>query len=496
MDERLPRACIIGAGTSGVICAKVFKQHGIPFDVIEKSSGVGGIWRFKNDNGMSTCYRSLHINTSKRMMVLSDFPFKDSVAEYPTHEEILDYFEEYVDHFGVREHIEFRTEVRKVSRNDDGTWKVDLARVDTPEKVESRNYDFVAVVNGHHWDARIPSFPGKFDGIQMHAHHYVDAGDPHDLRDKNVVVVGMGNSAMDIACELGHRGQGAGRVFLAQRSGVWIVPKILGNTPQDEFIRHPMEEPTAWERFRRTYIPRRWRQKFSNFIGEAIVGFSMGKPSRVGLKDPKEPMNMRHPTISSEIHNRLIHGDITPKGNIAELMGEKVKFEDGSIEKVDAIIYATGYNITFPFFEKDFISAPNNSIPLWQRIFDPRFENLAFIALVQPLCSMMPIAEIQSHFVAEYLVGRNALPSPAQMEREMHDYDNFMKGRFTNSPSHTIQIDCAEYTYFLREAWEKGKKRALRTGSKVPVTARVADKPAKRSKPAASASAPTMSMGK
>lgn len=478
MSKELPRACIIGAGTSGLICAKVFKEHGIPYDCFEKGSGLGGIWRFKNDNGMSTCYRSLHINTSKRMMVLSDFPFKDSVAEYPTHEEILDYFEEYTDHFGIRDSIEFKTEVKHVSRTDEGTWRVEISKPDKPAH-EVRYYDFVAVVNGHHWDPRLPKFPGKFNGIEMHAHHYVDSEDPHDLRDKRVVIVGMGNSAMDIACELAHRGQGAGKVFLAQRSGVWIVPKILGNTPQDEFVRHPMVEPTPWEKFRRKYIPVELRRKIGGTITEAVINMAMGKPSRVGLKDPKEPLSMRHPTISSEIHNRLVHGDVTPKGNIAELMGKQVKFEDGSVEDVDAIIYATGYNITFPFFDKDFLSAPNNSIPLWQRIFDPRYPDLAFVALVQPLCSMMPIAELQSNFIASYLTGETALPAPAQMESEMRRYDEMMKKRFTNSPSHTIQIDCPEYSFFLREAWEKGKARARAAGSPIPIKRRASEKPEK-----------------
>lgn len=179
-----------------------------------------------------------------------------------------------------------------------------------------------------------------------------------------------------------------------------------------------------------------------------------------------------------EILDRLVHGDVIPKGNIAELMGKKVKFEDGSVEEVDAIIYATGYNITFPFFDKDFLNAPNNSIPLWQRIF-ARYENLAFIALVQPLCSMMPIAELQSNFVASYLTGECALPSREKMEAEMREYDQMMKKRFTNSPSHTIQIDCPEYSFFLREVWDKGKRRARAMGNRVPVPRRAGDKPKK-----------------
>jgi dimethylaniline monooxygenase (N-oxide forming) len=466
---------VIGAGTSGLITTKVFKEHGLAVDCLEKGSGIGGLWRFQNDNGMSTCYRSLHINTSKRVMQLSDFPFLDSTAEYPSHQEILAEFERYTDHFDLRKHIRFKTEVLSCDRESDGTWRV---KTRTDAGIETRRYDFLAVANGHHWDPRRVEFPGAFDGVQMHSHHYVDVTDPHDLRDKNVVVVGTGNSAMDIACELGHTGQGAKKVFLAQRSGVWVFPKVFGNRPQDDFLRHPMEQPSLRERIMRETIPKSARLRFNDVWLKALVTFIVGNPTRVGLKEPKDPLYMRHPTISHEIHNRLIHGDIIPKGNIKELRGDRVEFEDGSVEDVDAIIYATGYNITFPFFEPDFISAPENRMPLFERIFDPRFDNLAFIALVQPLCAMMPIAELQSNLVADYLCGEYELPSASTMRQRSHAMDDEMAAQYTQSKSHTIQIDCAEYSYYLRKEWRAGAKRAERNGGRLPVPSRVDAEPA------------------
>ncbi len=462
-DNQLPKTCIIGAGTSGVICAKVMKQYGLPYDCFEMGSGIGGLWRFKNDNGASTCYRSLHINTGKPLMVLSDFPFADNVPEYPSHTHILEYFESYADHFDVRRNITFRTRVARVEKQNDESWLVELETGDGTR--ETRHYDAVVVANGHHWDPRIPDYPGEFDGIQIHSHHYVDTQDPHDLKDKNVVVVGMGNSAMDIACELAHYGQGAKKVFLSQRSGVWILPKLLGNTPQDAFLRHPMAEPTIWEHFRRKFIPRSLRLKFSDALARTILKMSVGSPSRVGLKDPECQPHERHPTISQEIHTRLIHGDITPKPNVKMLKGRQVEFADGTVEDVDAIIWCTGYNITFPFFDESFIAAPNNSIPLWQRIWDPEHPGLMFLALVQPLCAMMPIAELQSHVMASFLTGQFHLPAPEQMRQEMIKYDQMMKDLYVNSPSYTIQIDCPEYTYFLRQAWSAGKKRARAAGN-------------------------------
>ncbi|MCK5575006.1 MAG: NAD(P)-binding domain-containing protein [Sphingomonadales bacterium] len=452
------KACIIGAGTSGLITAKVFQEHNIDFDCFEKGSGLGGIWRFQNDNAVSTCYRSLHINTSKRMMELSDFKFRPEIAEYPSHKEILSEFERYADQFDVRSRITFSTEVVHVGKRDDGKWDVTILQ---NGKTETRTYGFLAVANGHHWDPRYPKFEGSFDGITLHAHHYVDAETPHDLRDKRVVVVGMGNSAMDIACELARMGQGAEKLYLAQRSGVWIIPKILGNIAQDKFIRHPMKKPSLWEKFKRTFIPRTIRVYFNDMLLETIIKVLVGMPKRVGLKNPHEKFHQRHPTVSQEVHNRLIHGDITPKGNIKRLMGDSVEFEDGSVEKVDAIIYATGYNITFPFFDESFIAAEQNSIPLWMRMFDPAHKNLAFIALVQPVCAMMPIAELQANFVADYVIGEVALPNKDDMIKEMAAYDQMMKDNYTSSLSHTIQIDCPEYSYVVQKAWKRLKTNRI-----------------------------------
>ena len=467
----LPRVCLIGAGTSGLITAKVLKDHDIPFDCFERGSGLGGLWRFQNDNGMSTCYRSLHINTSKRMMELSDFKFLPEIAEYPSHGEILSEFERYADTFDLRQHIAFNTTVEHCQRESEGGWSI---RISGPGGIEEHRYDFLMVANGHHWDPRMADFPGSFDGAEIHAHHYVDTTEPIDLAGKNVVVVGMGNSAMDIACELGHMGQGAERVYLAQRSGVWIIPKILGSIPQDKFMRHPMVKPGLGEHIKRRLIPGAMGRFFNDKLIETIIKLTVGHPTRVGLKAPEEHFHMRHPTVSQEIHNRLVHGDVIPKGNIRELRGKEVEFEDGSVEEVDAIIHATGYRINFPFFDKDFMAAEGNSIPLFQRIFDPRFNDLAFVALVQPVCAMMPIAELQASLLADYITGEYHLPEPEEMRRRGLAVDAAMKARYTTSESHTIQIDCPEYSYYLREEWRRGAKRAKRAGNALPVSARAA----------------------
>ena len=196
------RACIIGAGSSGIAAAQVLDARGIPFDCFEMGSGVGGNWRYGNDNGVSSAYRSLHINTSRHAMEYAAYPMPESLPDYPSHWQIADYFDDFVDHFGLREKITFRTEVVKVEPAAQGGYDVTVRPIDTEHQPETRHYEHVLVANGHHWDPRWPepSFPGSetFPGTQLHAHYYRT---PDVLEGKRVVVLGIGNSATDIAVE-------------------------------------------------------------------------------------------------------------------------------------------------------------------------------------------------------------------------------------------------------------------------------------------------------
>ena len=169
------KACVIGAGSSGIAAAQVLQARGIDFDCFEKGSQVGGNWRYENDNGMSSAYRSLHINTSRRVMAFKSLPMPEGYPDYPDHFQMAAYFDEVVDRFRLRERIEFGTEVLSVVpvAESAGEWDV---TIDGPGGRETRRYGAVLVANGHHWDARWPepAFAGaeEFTGEQIHAHEY------------------------------------------------------------------------------------------------------------------------------------------------------------------------------------------------------------------------------------------------------------------------------------------------------------------------------------
>src|SRR6185437_12087031 len=186
----LPTVCVIGAGSSGIAAAKALHVRGFGFDCFEKSDRVGGNWVYGNCNGMSSAYRSLHINTSRERMEYSDFPMPREYPDFPHHTHIASYFDAYVDHFGFRSRIAFGTGVTHASL-DSRRWRVEL------DTGEVRLYDALMVANGHHWDPRWPEPPfegmDEFAGVQLHSHDY-KGEDPNFFRDKRVVVLGMGNS--------------------------------------------------------------------------------------------------------------------------------------------------------------------------------------------------------------------------------------------------------------------------------------------------------------
>ncbi len=458
------RACIIGAGCSGFTTAKALQDKGIAFDCFEMSDQVGGNWVYKNRNGMSSCYQSLHIDTSKFRMAFEDYPIPDDFPDFPHHAQVLQYMNGYVDHFGLREKISFMTRVDWCERLDDGLWRVRITRLDgtgADLETETRLYDAVFVCNGHHWCARWPdpAFPGadRFEGVQMHSHDYLNPFEPYDMRGRNIIVVGMGNSAMDIASELGQK-PFADRLYLSARRGVYVFPKYINGQPADK------SPAPAW-------MPASWRRWFAARALEQAVG----KMESYGLPKPDYKPLEAHPSVSGEILTRLGCGDVIPKPNIEEILPRSVRFTDGTQVDADVIIYATGYTVRFPFLDEDTVGLKDNHIKLFKRMIRPDIPSLFFMGLAQPLPTLVNFAEQQARFVTAYLTGHYHLPAPEDMEAVIEEDEQRFLGHFYDSPRHRMQVDFDDYVRDLKKEWAKGAKRARRNGYQPQIPARAAD---------------------
>jgi dimethylaniline monooxygenase (N-oxide forming) len=431
-EHMAKRVCVIGAGPSGIAAAKALHERGIAFECFERRGRVGGLWAVTGGE-IQASYPSLECNTSKGRTEFSDFPMPRAFPPYPHNTQMAAYFDAYVDHFGFRHLITFNTAVEHAARTPDGGWEVLLS------SGESRRYDALVVANGHHREPRWPNppFPGDFNGRQMHAHDYVG---PDGFEDRSIVVLGMGNSAMDIAVELSTV---AHTVYLASRRGAHIVPKFAFRRPIDTF---------------NTPLPMPWAVK--RVLFSLIIRSTIGRPETVGLPKPDHRLGEAHPTVSQRIMDRVKSGRVIPKPNIASLAGDSVRFSDGSQVDADAIVYCTGYNVSFPFLDADVIHPVDNRLDLFHQVFPPDVPNLAFVGLVQPFGALMPVAEAQARWVAEHLAGGYRLPSRAAMFKQITRERVARERQFVASARHTMEIDFYGYLRGLRSERRHGAARA------------------------------------
>jgi len=438
--------CIIGAGSSGITAAQVLHARGVAFDCFEAGSEVGGNWRYDNDNQMSSAYESLHINTSRHLMEYAAYPMPESLPDYPSHWQIAEYFDDYVDHFGLRDLITFRTEVVKVEPVPGSGYDVTIRPADGVSTGSTngltRHYQHVIVANGHHWKPRWPepAFPGaeSFPGEQIHAHHYRT---PDPLVGKRVLVLGIGNSACDIAVE---SSRVAATTDLAMRRGAHIIPKYMFGRPTDRLSDSSV-----------VVMPFALQQR----LVALMLRIVSGKVTDYGLPEPDHAILHAHPTISQDLLNRLGHGDIAVRPNIDRFEGSKVFFVDGSAAEYDVVVYCTGYQVSFPFLDDRVVHTEDNHVDLYRRVVDPRNPGLYFVGLIQPLGAVMPLAEAQAEWIADLVTGVATLPSTDEMNAQIAEYDRKLRKRYVASKRHTIQVDFHEYRAEIVKERKRGAKR-------------------------------------
>lgn len=297
-------------------------------------------------------------------------------------------------------------------------------RTQGPDGEREREYDAVLVANGHHWDARWPSpaYPGAFDGQQLHSHEYRSG---EQLAGRDVVVVGAGNSAMDIAVEASHR---AASATLPVRRGQWVVRKTVLGIPADR-IALP-----GWMPWWATSA----RLGFGALVSDGL--------RRYGLPRPPHAPGQSHPVQSDRIRERLA--------------GDRVVFTDGSSVRCDLLIWATGYRVSFPFLDPALVAAPDKELPLWKRTVHPDLPGLYFLGLLQPIGAIMPLVEAQSAWIVEQLTGAYAMPDATEVRAQMLADHERSTRHFYASPRHTMEVDFDQYLWDLDRERRRGRARA------------------------------------
>lgn len=437
--------CVVGAGASGIAAARALARRGVPFDWVEARDRVGGIWAFDGGDS-SSAYSHLHINVSRGRIEFADLPMPVSYPEYPHHAQLAAYFERYVRHFELDRRLRLNTPVTAARRRGPGEWEVEAGG-------EVRRYRGLVVANGHHSTPRWPAPPpGSFAGEQMHSHHYAD---DEVLRDRDVVVVGLGNSACDIAVEASMVARGT---CLSVRRGAHVLPKVMWRWPYDAVpgLEFALGRGIGWRRLG-FQLPWHLRQRWLEF-GHWMTTGSM---ALYGLPKPRHHFGSTHPTISPRLLDRLLHGEVEPKPPIARFDGDLVHFADGSAARADLVVWCTGYEIEFPFLEPGLIGVgPDNEVDLYWNVFAPGLPDLAFVGLLQPAAgSTMQISELQAGWVADHFAGAYALPSRRRMESEVARRRRLAAARTVASARHTVQVEQFDLAWRLRRELHQGRQR-------------------------------------
>lgn len=431
------RVCVIGAGPSGIAAAKNALQFGFDVVVFEKNDKVGGNWVFNASTGHSSVYENTHIITSRTWSGYEDYPMPDDYPDYPNHRQLQTYFESYARHFNVLEHILFKHTVTQVTRTDAGTWAVEY----TDEAGVSHNsiFDQLMVANGHHWNPKYPEYPGDFTGTFMHSHDFKAVSD--EWRGKNVLVIGAGNSACDIAVEAARL---AGKVCLSMRSPQWFLPKFLFGMPSDVFAA------------RNNWMP----VKFKQVVLTKLLKLLQGPYSRYGLPENTQLALSHHPTINSDLLDFIRHGRIKPRPAIRRFVGDSVEFVNGEVEAFDLVCACTGFWITFPFFEKSLIDFQYaEKVPLFRKMMHSDYKNLYFIGLFQPLGCIWPLADYQAKLACAEIAGKYHRPGnlKAAIQYEI-DHPHLA---FAGGTRHSTEVD---YHSFRRDLAHELHKAGIDIG--------------------------------
>ena len=330
--------CIIGAGPAGLCAAVALKARGLPFRILEKGPGIGGIWDI--DRPDTPMYESAHFISSRTLSGFQDFPMPAEYPDYPRHDRILEYVRSYARHHDLERHVTFGADVTTVAPGPltsglPAQWAVEWAG-------GSGSFSAVIVATGVTWHPNLPEIPGQFGGEVRHSRSYRS---PEEFRGRRVLIVGGGNSAVDIACDAARTADAA---FISMRRGYHFVPKYVFGIPSDVFSHAGPRLPPWLE------------QRVFGFLLDRVL---VGDLKRYGLPEPDHPVLTSHPIMNTQLLHHLGHGDITARPDVARLDGDAVVFADGARDEVDLVLLATGFRRAFPFLELPAPAGPAGPAP-------------------------------------------------------------------------------------------------------------------------------------
>jgi thioredoxin reductase len=417
---------VIGAGAGGLCAAKNLLARGLDVTIFEVGSCIGGLWVYENDSGLSPAYRSLHINSEARVSSFVDFQFPPGTSLYPDHREMRRYFENYAEHFGLKDKIRFKSRVTSVAP-EGGSWRL------VTESGEEFEFAGVVIATGHQSVPRHPPEIQGFQGEYLHAHSYRV---PESFAGKRVLVIGPGNSGVDIAADLCALTE---RTVLSARSPVLIMPRMMFGVPNSRVLG-ALDKP---------FLPWWLRIKIRIWLTQVFHG----RMEQWGFRTPSTRTHpISHPTLISHIAWKRI----AVKPGLKGVIGKNVTFVDESSEEFDAIIGATGYVTNLPFLQPEHSPVNDDKFVLYNRVAHPDLKELYFVGFFDVSGgSNIRMMDDQAEYVAAIASGTVTLPSRDEMKRSIAEDVAWYEAMFPNAPRYANELDPRRYRRALAREYKR-----------------------------------------
>jgi cation diffusion facilitator CzcD-associated flavoprotein CzcO len=418
---------------------KRFAESGIDFDCFEAESDVGGIWNLDSPHAV---YGSTHLNSSKKLTRYLDFDFAEDWPVYASAEQVQDYLRAYAEEFGLYDRITFNTRVENVERRDE-CWLVTVQGESKP-----RRYDGVIMATGHHWHPSIPEYPGTFEGEILHSH---DVKSKAQLKDKRILVVGAGNSAVDILDDAAHEGKAA---FHSMRRTYYFFPKLLFGKPTDAVIDRISQAP----------LPR----KFMYGLYKLGMRILIGSHERYGLPKPDHDLFEAHPTASNTYLDHLTHGRVVAKPGVTHMEGKRVYFTDETSADFDMVIWATGFRVHFPFMDDSYVLDEEGWSKLFIHTFHRDWDDFFAVGLFDPAeGGVWQVADHQARLIAAFITSQEKDPQRAHWFRNLKrsatpDIGHGIKRQDT--PWHRFEIHHLRFRRYMKRLLRKFGESAQPVG--------------------------------
>ncbi len=418
--------CLVGAGPAGLVMARAMIAEGVRFDWYERHTDVGGIWDMENLGG--PMYQSAHFISSKYTSGFVGYPMPADYPDYPSWEQIRDYIRSFAHEFGLYDHVQLGVAVVSAEPSADDQWIVTLSNGQT------KTYDGVIAAPGVTWCPAQPALEGA-SNYSGEIRHSVTYSASSEFSGKRALIVGAGNSGVDIACDAA---RSADQAYLSVRRGYRFLPKHIFGLPTDALLGGVIEPP-----------------KGISISGDPqqLIDSLVGDLTRLGLPAPDHDLLTSHPIMNTQVLHYLAHGDLIAKPDIARLTHDGVDFVDGSHETIDLIVLATGYEYQIPFIDPRHLVWQNGHPQLYLNVFSREHDSLYVLGFVEfagaaytrfDEMSQLVIMDIRARETGQHRDEWRAL--------KISDQPDLRGGvSYVDSPRHTNYVDMRSYTDYLAD---------------------------------------------